>query len=126
MASGTNVGPRPAAARVLNVCCSLLPAIWLRGGLLVRGWGLGGRDDLRTSRRLVPALAGLLLRLARDDRHGRVCGLLFELRKDAGVRIGGEPVRGVPEHDLDGLHVDAGGEGQRGGAVPQIVQADGR
>jgi hypothetical protein len=66
----------------------------------------------------------LLRRLSQDERHGSVSGLQYKLRQDAGVRIDGELVRGVAEHDLDGLPVDADGKGQPRGAVTQIVQPD--
>nr|WP_038509206.1 hypothetical protein [Amycolatopsis japonica] len=32
----------------------------------------------------------------------------------------------MPEHGLNDLHIDTGGEGERGSTVPEVVQADGR
>jgi len=42
-----------------------------------------------------------------------------------GVGVGGEHDAGVPEHVLDDVQVGSGGQGEAGGAVPQVVQPDG-
>ena len=48
------------------------------------------------------------------------------LRQDTDIRIGRGDDAGVTEHLLDDLQVRTGGQGQGGGAVAQVVQADRR
>lgn len=66
---------------------------------------------------------GAVPRDYRCDRFGRG---LVHLGYDAGVDIAGETRLAVTEDLADDLHVDAAGERQGGGAVPEVVVADWR
>lgn len=83
----------------------------------VRAEGLAARRP-RPGHPAVPPCAGRAPR-ARLRLH-------LELWENAGVGVGGELERGVPEKDLNGLHVDAGRQGQRRSAVAQVVKPDRR
>jgi hypothetical protein len=62
-----------------------------------------------------------------DDEPGGVLGgVAGEVGQDRDVGVGGEDDAGVAELVLDGPQVGACCQGEAGGAVPQVVQADRR
>ena len=62
-----------------------------------------------------------------DDQRGDVLShLAGDLGKYRGIGVGGEHDAGVPEHVLDDFQVGSGGQGEAGGTVAEVVQADRR
>jgi hypothetical protein len=63
--------------------------------------------------------------LGSGDEIGDSVGVaVVHLGQHGGVDIGGGDDGGVSEEVLDGLEVGAGGEGEAGHAVAQVVQPD--
>jgi len=56
------------------------------------------------------------------ETGGGLGGLEVQVEQDGRVGVGGERDAGVPEEFLHGLEVGAGGVGEGGGAVAQVVQ----
>jgi hypothetical protein len=61
-----------------------------------------------------------------DQTRGGLGGVVGEIGQHAGVRVGGEHDAGVAEHHLHDFEVVAGGEGQAGRAVAQVMRPDRR
>ena len=59
-----------------------------------------------------------------DQPCGGFGGVVGEVGEHAGVGVGGEHDAGVAEHRLYGFEVVAGGQGQAGRAVAQVMQPD--
>ena len=59
---------------------------------------------------------------AEDQLGGVPGGRVLDRVQHAGVGVGGQDDAGVAELVLDGLEVGAGGVGEAGGAVTQVVQ----
>ena len=69
-----------------------------------------------------PDQAPRLLRF-REKRVQSVRRLAPHARNRVGVGVEGERDRGVPEHLLDHLRMRSGRERERGGGVPQVMEA---
>ena len=60
----------------------------------------------------------------KDQTGGGFGGVVGEVGQHAGVSVDGEHDAGMVEHRLHGLEIVAGGRGQAGRAVAQVMQPD--
>ena len=93
--------------------------LWLARGRRRRR----GRSGLAPARRRVPGTRqpARMMRVATFSAAVRAT-----VGQDRGVGVGGQHDAGVAEHVLHDVQVHPGGQGQRGRAVPKVVQPDRR
>jgi hypothetical protein len=93
----------------------------LGSGCLV---GVGAADSEAIGNAATGSVAGSAGGVGQDEAGGGLGGVGEQFGQDAGVRVRGQHDAGVSEQRLDGLEVSAGGQGEAGRAVSQVVQPD--